>query len=74
MHKLYMDFLDGLVNICILYHGSQDNIRHFHHKSLQHMGLYKHDLIDHIIYLAGNLRCIGIRACAIELKLFNSRY
>lgn len=68
MHKRCMDFLDDLVNICILYHGLQDNTQHFHHKSLPHMDLYIRDSIDRIIYLADSLRCIGKWACTIELK------
>lgn len=68
MHTRCMDFLDGLVNICILYRGLQDSTQHFHHKSLQHTDLYILDLIDHIIYLADSLRCIGKWACTIELQ------
>lgn len=67
MHKICMDFLDDLVNICILYHDLQDNTRHFHRKSLLHKDLYRRDLIDHIIYPVDSLRCIDKWACTIEL-------
>lgn len=68
-HKLCMDFLGDPVNIGILYRDLQDNTQHFHHKSLQHKDLYTRDSIGHKVYLEGNLRCIDIWVCMIELKI-----
>lgn len=69
MHKLYMDFLDGQVNIYILYHGLQDNTRHSRHRSPRHKNLCIYDLIDRIVYLVDNLHCIDTRVCTIGLKI-----
>lgn len=70
MHSLCTDFLDGLVNICILYRDLQGCIRRFHHKNLRHKYLYIHGLIDHIAYPVGSLRYIDIWVCTNVLKKY----